>query len=75
MDIQQLYLAPVIKALTNGGDLVLGAFAGCRTTATVARALGRRCITIEFNSDNAASASERIQQGPVRDVVNSAYSI
>ena len=72
--LPEVYLARVIKALSNPGDLVLDPFAGSGTTATVARALGRRCITIEFDSDNVASAFERIQQGPVRDVVSSAYS-
>jgi len=41
-------------------SLVLDPFCGSGTTSTVARALGRRSITIEFSEKNAASAWERI---------------
>ena len=58
--IPEVYLERVIKACSNPGDLVLDPFCGSGTTSTVARALGRRSITIEYSPVNAASAWERI---------------
>lgn len=58
--IPEVYLERVIKACSNPGGLVLDPFCGSGTTATVARALGRRSITTEFSEKNAASAWERI---------------
>jgi DNA modification methylase len=58
--IPEIYLERVIKACSNLGGLVLDPFCGSGTTSTVARALGRRSITIEYSQVNAKSAWERI---------------
>ncbi|MCA9311068.1 MAG: site-specific DNA-methyltransferase [Phycisphaerales bacterium] len=64
--IPEVYLERVILATSNPGDVVLDPFLGSGTTATVARALGRPAIGIEFSAENAQSAAERIRKGPVR---------
>jgi site-specific DNA-methyltransferase (adenine-specific) len=64
--IPEVYLERVIRACSDEGQLVLDPFLGSGTTATVARALGRRSIGIEYSDRNAASALERIQAGPIR---------
>lgn len=58
--IPEIYLERVIKACSNPESLVLDPFCGSGTTSTVARALGRRSITIEQSEKNAKSAWERI---------------
>ncbi len=58
--IPEAYLNRVIRACSNEGDLVLDPFLGSGTTCTVARALNRRTIGIEYGTDNASSAWERI---------------
>lgn len=63
--IPEVYLERVIRACSNEGDLVLDPFLGSGTTCTVARALKRRSIGIEFGTGNAKSAFERIKSGPV----------
>jgi hypothetical protein len=51
----------VVNDVADGfGSLVLDPFCGSGTTSTVARALGRRSITIEYSPANAASAWDRI---------------
>jgi DNA modification methylase len=64
--IPEVYLERVIRACSNEGNVVLDPFLGSGTTCTVARALGRRSIGIEYTRANAASAFERIQAGPIR---------
>jgi DNA modification methylase len=64
--IPEVYLERVIRACSNSDQLILDPFLGSGTTCTVARALRRRSIGIEYSSPNAASAFERIQAGPVR---------
>jgi site-specific DNA-methyltransferase (adenine-specific) len=64
--IPEVYLERVIRACSMDGQLVLDPFLGSGTTCTVARALGRRSIGIEYSSRNAASAFERILAGPIR---------
>jgi site-specific DNA-methyltransferase (adenine-specific) len=64
--IPEAYLERVIRACSNEGQLVLDPFLGSGTTCTVARALRRRSIGIEYSSQSAASAFERIQAGAVR---------
>ena len=58
--IPEVYLERVIRACSNAGDLVLDPFLGSGTTGTVARALGRRSIGIEYSLVNAESAWDRI---------------
>src|SRR5262249_34279807 len=64
--IPEGYLERVIRACSNEEDLVLDPFLGSGTTCTVARALGRRSLGIEYSKRNALSAFERIQAGSVR---------
>jgi len=60
--IPEVYLERVIRACSNEGDLVLDPFLGSGTTCTVARALGRRSIGIEYSEANAKSCAERIEK-------------
>lgn len=60
--IPEVYLERVIRAASNPGDLVLDPFCGSGTTSTVARALGRRSITVEYSPVNAKSAWQRITE-------------
>lgn len=65
--LPEVYLERVIRACSNSGDIVLDPFCGSGTTSTVARALGRRSITIEISELTAASAWERITRiGAIR---------
>ncbi|MEM1330265.1 MAG: DNA methyltransferase [Planctomycetota bacterium] len=64
--LPEVYLERVIRSCSNEGDLVMDPFTGSGTTAVVARALGRRYIGTEFSPENAQSAAERIDAGPVR---------
>jgi len=64
--IPEVYLERVIRACSNEGDLVLDPFLGSGTTSTVARALNRRSIGVEYAQSNADCAWERIMSGPVR---------
>jgi site-specific DNA-methyltransferase (adenine-specific) len=64
--IPEVYMQRVIRACSRKGDLVLDPFLGSGTTCTVARALGRRSIGIEYSKPIAKSAFARIQDGPVR---------
>ncbi|MGI9012869.1 MAG: DNA-methyltransferase [Phycisphaerales bacterium] len=71
--IPEIYLERIIRACSNPGDLVLDPFLGSGTTSTVARALGRRSIGIEFSRGNAASAWERITKvGMIRNSADEA---
>ena len=60
--IPEVYLERVIRSCSNEGDLVVDPFLGSGTTSTVARALQRRSIGIEYSEVNAASAWERIME-------------
>jgi len=64
--IPEVYLERGINACSNPGQLILDPFLGSGTTCTVARALQRRSIGIEYSKENALSAFERIQLGPIR---------
>ncbi len=58
--IPEAYLERVIRATSNPGDLVLDPFLGSGTTSTVARALDRRSIGVEYSAAHAESAWQRI---------------
>lgn len=60
--IPEVYLERVIEACSNKGDMVLDPFLGSGTTCTVARALERRTIGIEYSAIHAKSAWERITE-------------
>jgi len=66
--LPELYLARVVRACSNPGDLVMDPFLGSGTTGVVAHELGRNFIGCEYSAKNAASSLERIKAGPVRDV-------
>ena len=74
--LPEVYLERVIAACSNEGDLVLDPFLGSGTTGVMARHLKRRFIGTEFSAENAKSAFERIQLGPVpRDKTNEGTAI
>ena len=64
--LPEVYLKRLLLAYTNEGDRVLDPFAGSGTTATVAKALGRSCVTIDVSEPNVESVRERIAKGAVR---------
>ena len=64
--IPEIYMERIIRACSDQGNLVLDPFLGSGTTCTVARALGRRSIGIEYSNIIAKSAFERSKNGPVR---------
>ncbi len=66
--LPEVYLERVVRACSNAGDLVLDPFLGSGTTGVVAHHLNRRFIGCEFSSENARSAFERIESGPVREM-------
>lgn len=72
--LPELYLARVIRACSDKGDLVMDPFLGSGTTGVVAHALARRFIGCEYSEKNATSAFERMKAGPVRDVHASGQS-
>jgi len=64
--LPEVYLERLIRAYTDEGDRVLDPFAGSGTTATVAKALNRRCVTIDVSESNVESVKRRVQEGAVR---------
>lgn len=64
--LPEVYLARVVLATSNPGDLVLDPFLGSGTTGVIAHALGRRFIGSEFSKENAQRAFARILEGPIR---------
>jgi DNA modification methylase len=66
--LPETYLHRVIASTSNEGDTVLDPFLGSGTTAVVATAMNRNFIGTEYSKDNAKTAMERIQIGPVREL-------
>lgn len=64
--LPEVYLERLLRAYTNEGDRVLDPFAGSGTTATVAKALGRSCVTIDVSEPNVESVNKRIESGAIR---------
>ncbi len=54
-------LAKIILASSKPGDLILDPFAGCGTTAVVAKKLGRDFVAIESDEDYCLLAAKRLQ--------------
>ena len=59
-------LRRIVQASTREGDWVLDPFAGSGTTAAVARALGRRSISIDESPDAVAVAARRLDLEPLQ---------
>jgi len=57
--LPEKYLERIIKLTTIAGDLVVDPFCGSGTTAAVADALGRHCITGDLSQEYLDSAKER----------------
>lgn len=64
--LPEVYLARLIKAYTNPGDTILDPFCGSGTTIAVAKALGRKCDTIDVSMQTCEAAARRLQKGAVR---------
>lgn len=64
--LPERYLERLLLAYTDPGDRVLDPFAGSGTTATVAAALGRPCVTIDVSPDTCRSVAARVEAGAVR---------
>jgi DNA modification methylase len=61
--LPEKYLRRLIRAYTNRGDRILDPFGGSGTTAVVAGALKRRCVTIDISEENCDSIRDRIKKG------------
>ena len=64
--LPEVYLERLIRAYSNPGDRVLDPFAGSGTTAVVAQALGRSCVTVDISEDSCRSVEDRLEKGAVR---------
>jgi site-specific DNA-methyltransferase (adenine-specific) len=64
--LPERYLERLLLAYTDRGDRVLDPFAGSGTTATVAAALGRPCVTIDVSPATCRSVADRVEAGAVR---------
>lgn len=64
--LPERYLERLIRAYTNPGDRILDPFGGSGTTIVVAKALQRKCDTIEISEASVASIKERLSKGAVR---------
>ena len=68
--LPEVYLERLIRAYTNPGDRILDPFCGTGTTAVVADALGRDCVTIDVTAEAVFAACERLKRGAVRIKTN-----
>lgn len=64
--LPEKYLERLIKAYTNENDLVFDPFGGTGTTAVVARALGRQCVTIDISEQYCSDIACRLKLGAIR---------
>jgi len=64
--LPEVYLARLIKSYTDWGDTVFDPFGGTGTTAVVAQALGRKCITCDIDVCACEAIVERVKNGAVR---------
>lgn len=64
--LPERYLERLLLAYTDPGDRVLDPFAGSGTTATVAAALGRPCVTIDVSPATCRSVAARVEAGSIR---------
>ena len=64
--LPERYLQRLLAAFTNHGDKVLDPFAGSGTTAVVASAMGRQCVTIDVAQTSCDSVAARIEKGAIR---------
>lgn len=64
--LPERYLERILLAYSHPGDRVLDPFAGSGTTATVAAALGRSCVTIDVSPATCRSVADRVKAGPIR---------
>lgn len=64
--LPEKYLERIIRVLTDKGDLVVDPFCGSGTTAVVASALKRFCITGDLTKSYAVSTLDRLAKGAVR---------
>lgn len=64
--LPEKYLERLIRAYTNPDDWILDPFGGSGTTAVVAQALERNCITIDISEAYCESIQERLKEGAKR---------
>jgi DNA modification methylase len=64
--LPERYLQLLISAFTNPGDWIFDPFCGTGTTAVVARALGRNCITCDVSETYCKDAAGRCRIGAIR---------
>ncbi len=64
--LPEVYLERLLRAYTNPGDRVCDPFGGSGTTAVVADALGRDCVTCDISPENCESILERLKLGAIR---------
>jgi len=64
--LPEKYMERIIGVCSRPGSLVVDPFCGSGTTATVAEAMGRQCLTTDISLVTAESALERVQKGAVR---------
>lgn len=64
--LPERYLERLVRAYTNPGDRVLDPFGGSGTTAVVADALGRECVTVDVSASNCLEIERRVVKGSVR---------
>lgn len=63
--LPERYIERALKAYTQPGDIVFDGFGGSGTTITVAKAMGRSCITTDISRLNCESIKSRLKTGTV----------